>query len=91
MEWIALALLVLMVAGGLSFVWSLVRPWRLVTARRVVVNLRSGQAIDGLLIRKQGPLLFISEARLHEGSENPTPIDGQAVIERETIDFIQML
>lgn len=91
MEWIALALLVLMVAGGLAFVWSLVRPWRLVTARRVVVNLRSGQAIDGLLIRKQGPLLFISEARLHEGSENPTPIDGQAVIERETIDFIQML
>lgn len=91
MEWIALALLVLMAALVGGFVWSVTRPWRLVKARRVVVNLRSGQAIDGLLTRQQGPLLFLSDARLHEGSENPAPIDGQAVIERQTIDFIQML
>lgn len=91
MEWIALTLLVLMVALIGGFLWSVTRPWRLVKARRVVVNLRSGQAIDGLLIRQQGPLLFLSEARLFEGSDQPTPIDGQAVVERQTIDFIQML
>lgn len=91
MEWIALALLVLMVAVIAGFVWNAVRPWRLVRARRVVVNLQSGQAIDGLLTRQHGPLLFISEARLHEGGDNPVPIDGQAVIERQTIDFIQIL
>lgn len=91
MEWIALALLVLMAAGAGGFVWSSTRPWRLVKARRVVLNLRSGQAIDGLLVRQEGPLLFIAEASLHEGGENPTLIDGQAVVERHTIDFIQML
>lgn len=91
MEWIALALLVLMAALAGGFLWSVTRPWQLVKARRVVVNLRSGQAIDGLLTRQQGPLLFLSEARLLEGSDQPTPIDGQAVIERQTIDFIQML
>lgn len=91
MEWIALALLVLMVAAAVCLWWNMAAPWRLVKARRVVVNLRSGQAIEGLLIRQQGPLLFISEAHLHEGSDNPTLIDGQAVIERQTIDFIQML
>ena len=91
MEWIALALLVLMVATVGGFLWSVTRPWRIVKARRVVVNLRSGQAIDGLLTRQQGPLLFLSQATLLEGSDQPTPIDGEAVIERQTIDFIQML
>lgn len=91
MEWIALALLVLMAAMIGGFLWITARPWRLVRARRVVVNLRSGQAIDGLLTKQEGSLLFISEARLLEGSDQPTPIDGQAVIERQTIDFIQML
>lgn len=91
MEWIALALFVMMAALVGGFLWSVHIPWRLVKARRVVVNLRSGQAIDGLLTRQQGPLLFLSEARLLEGSDQPTMIDGQAVIERQTIDFIQML
>lgn len=91
MEWIALALLVLLAAMIGGFLWTSTRPWRLVKARRVVVNLKSGQAIDGLLTRQQGPLLFISKATLHEGGDNPVPIDGEAVIERQTVDFIQIL
>ena len=89
MEWIALALLFPL--GAVAGWWTVARPWRLVKARRVVVNLRSGQAIEGLLVKQEGPLLFIAEARLHEGSENPVPIDGQAVLERPNIDFIQIL
>lgn len=89
MEWIALTLLFpLAAAAGW---WTTARPWGLVKARRVVVNLRSGQAIEGLLVRQAGPLLFIAEARLHEGAENAVPIDGQAVVERQTVDFIQIL
>jgi hypothetical protein len=90
MEWIALLLLVALVALICLGLWR-ARPWRLVKARRVVVNLRSGQAIEGLLVRQEGPLLFIAEARLHEGSENPVLIDGQAVVERQIVDFIQIL
>lgn len=89
MEWIALALLFPL--GALAGWWTVARPWRLVKARRVVVNLKSGQAVDGLLVKQEGPLLFIAEARLHEGNESPVPIDGQAVIERPNIDFIQIL
>jgi hypothetical protein len=89
MEWIALALLFPL--GAAAGWWTVARPWRLVRARRVVVNLRSGQAIEGLLVRQEGPLLFIAEARLHEGSDNPVVIDGQAVVERQTVDFIQIL
>jgi hypothetical protein len=90
MEWIALLLLFPLgaLAGFLS--WH-THPWRLVKARRVVVNLRSGQAVQGLLVRQSGPLLFIAEAQLHEGRDSPVPIDGQAVIERPNIDFIQLL
>jgi hypothetical protein len=91
MEWIALALLVLMAAVMAGLVWSVTGPWRLVKARRVVVNLKSGQAIQGLLVRQSGPLLFLAEAQLHEGNNNPVPIDGQAVVERPGIDFIQIL
>ena len=90
MEWIALALIVAVAAAALGW-WLTAGPWRLVKARRVVVNLRSGQAIQGLLVRQSGPLLFLAEAQLHEGNNNPVPIDGQAVIERPDIDFIQIL
>jgi hypothetical protein len=90
MEWIALLLLVALAALVCAGLWS-IRPWRLVQARRVVVNLRSGQAIQGLLVRQSGPLLFLAEAELHEGNNSPVPLDGQAVIERPTVDFIQML
>jgi hypothetical protein len=89
-EWIVL--LLLFPVGALAgFLTMQARPWRLVKARRVVVNLRSGQAIQGLLVRQSGPLLFLAEAELHEGNNSPVPLDGQAVIERPTVDFIQML
>lgn len=90
MEWIALLLLVALAALICLGLWRAL-PWRLVKARRVVVNLRSGQAIQGLLVRQSGPLLFIAQAALHEGPNDPVPLDGEAVIERQTIDFIQML
>ena len=90
MEWIAILLLAVLIVLIAAAAWS-VRPWRLVKARRVVVNLRSGQAIQGLLVRQSGPLLFLAEAELHEGPNNPVPLDGQAVVERQTVDFIQML
>lgn len=91
MEWIALALALTALAGTAGCWFLHVVPWRLVKARRVVVNLRSGQAIQGLLVRQSGPLLFLAEAQLHEGQNEPVPLDGQAVVERQTVDFIQML
>lgn len=64
---------------------------KLVVSRRVVVNLAGGRAITGVLVRQSGPLLFLRDATLLEENVNPTPIDGEAVIERDRVDFIQAL
>jgi hypothetical protein len=71
------------------FAWLAFR--RLVVARRVVVNLASGQAIEGLLVRQQGPLLLLEQPVVHEPGAAPSPADGQMVIERAQVAFIQIV
>lgn len=66
-------------------------PWGVVVARRVVVNLKSGRAIDGVLVRRDGPLLFLRNAVLLEEGSEPAAIDGEAVVESVDVDFIQAL
>ena len=84
-------LLALVVAGFLAVHHWLAerRPWASLTARRVVVNLKSGDAVDGFLIARQGPLLRLRDAVLVSGGDNPTPVDGEVVIERSEVDFLQ--
>ena len=62
---------------------------RLVVRRRVLVNLTTGQAIEGVLLRQSGPLLVVVNATLHEPNAEPAPLDGEAVIERDRVAFIQ--
>lgn len=59
--------------------------------RRVVVNLLSGKAIEGVVVERDGPLLVVADAVLHEPSTQPAPVDGHVVIERAQVDFIQAL
>jgi hypothetical protein len=82
---------VLLVAAAAVY---LLRPWwswRALLARRVVVNLKSGRAISGLLVRRTGDLLFIRDAVALEPGAEPAPADGEAVVARADIDFIQAL
>lgn len=65
--------------------------FRTVLRRRVVVNLLSGSAIEGVLVRQRGPLLHLKNAVLHERGADPAQLDGEAVIERTQVDFIQAL
>lgn len=62
---------------------------RLVVHRRVIVNLVSGKAFNGVLVRQDGPLLVLKDAELLEPGTGPVPLDGDVVIEREHVDFIQ--
>lgn len=64
---------------------------RLVVARRVVVNLTSGQAVEGLLVRQQGPLLLLEQPVVHEPGAAPASADGQMVIERDRVAFVQIV
>lgn len=63
---------------------------RLAISRRVVVNLTTGAAIDGVLWDEKGPLIVLRDANLHnEGGH--APLDGEVIIERERIDFVQVV
>lgn len=64
---------------------------RFVVRRRVVVNLLSGKAVEGVVVEHDGPLLVVADARLHEPGVQPHGVDGHVVIERSQIDFIQAL
>jgi len=89
MDYLSPVLAVLVAAVLAGPAWSQLLAWRAVQSRRVVVNLKSGQAIDGHLVRRRGPLLFIRNAHLHEGPGDPAALDGEVVIDRAEVDFIQ--
>lgn len=59
--------------------------------KRVVVNLTTGQAVEGVLWDDRGPLIVLKDARLHEGGgAGSVSIDGEVVVERDRISFMQV-
>lgn len=63
---------------------------KLAMSRRVMVNLTSGSAIDGILWDDRGPLIVLRDGNLHsEGGS--APLDGEVIIERERINFVQVV
>lgn len=64
---------------------------RLAVNRRVVVNLTTGTAIEGVLWSERGPLIVVKDARLLERGAGPTPVDGEVLVERDRIDFVQVV
>lgn len=65
--------------------------WRRTAVRkRVVVNLPD-RAFRGLLWSKRGPLLVLRHAELLEAGREPMPMDGEVVVERSRVEFIQVL
>jgi len=64
--------------------------WRRTAARRrVIVNL-SDQAFDGVLWAKRGPLLVLRDAKLLTEGAEATPMDGEIVIDRSKVTFVQV-
>lgn len=63
---------------------------RLAMSKRVMVNLLSGSAIDGILWDDRGSLIVLRDGNLHsEGGS--APLDGDILIEREQINFVQVV
>jgi hypothetical protein len=58
--------------------------------RRVVVNL-ADKAFTGVLWAKRGPLLVLRDAALLEAGRDPQRMDGDVVIERTRVEFMQVL
>lgn len=58
--------------------------------RRVLVNLVDGRGIDGILYSRRGPLLIVRQARLLEPGADPVDVDGEILVERSRVSFIQI-
>lgn len=58
--------------------------------RRVVVNL-ADKAFSGILWAKRGPLLVLRDATLLHPGAPDTPVDGEVVVERSRVEFMQVL
>ena len=65
--------------------------WRTLLRRRVIVNLTNGTAIHGVLYRQSGPLLILKNAQYLEKGVEPTTLDGDTVVERTNVIFIQAI
>jgi hypothetical protein len=70
--------------------------WRPLLTRRLLVNLRPAadtpdRAIRGVLWDQRGPLLILKSAELIETGQQVRRVDGEVVIERRNVDFVQVL
>lgn len=62
---------------------------RVLMHRRVIVNLVDGSSIEGILYRDPGDLIVLKNAVYHEPGADPLPLDGDTVIERAKVQFVQ--
>jgi small nuclear ribonucleoprotein (snRNP)-like protein len=66
------------------------RAYRDLVAARLIVNTKTGRTFRGLLWEDRRELLVLRDATMLEGRAD-TVVDGEVVIERGNIDFIQVL
>lgn len=63
---------------------------RTLTRKSVVVNLHSSRAFVGVLWAQRGPLIVLRNVVMHEPGAAAAPVDGEVVIERAQVEFIQI-
>lgn len=64
------------------------RSWQDFQARTLIVNLKTGTAFRGILWSENRELLVLRNAEMHSQGDT-APVDGDVVIERSNIDFVQ--
>jgi hypothetical protein len=89
-----LDLLLLVALGMVAASWLLI--WRLrrhpALRQRVVVNVVEEDAgLRGFLTHCRGDWLVLAHVELLTPNQNPTRIDGQIVLERRRVVFVQVL
>lgn len=86
--WVAFGVLAGVSVGLLAALWW--TPTRRFHRRpQVIVNLVGGQAFQGVLWRGWGRYYVLKGAALVDGG-GETPVDGEVVIERSRVDFVQV-
>lgn len=57
---------------------------------RVVVTLKSGSAFKGVLYEADSEALVLREAEQINDSRGPVPVDGELVVLRADLDYLQV-
>lgn len=65
--------------------------WRRLLKHRVLVTTKTDRTFSGVLIARRGVLLILKDASILQANTQATPIEGEVVIERSNVDFIQVV
>lgn len=63
---------------------------RTLARKKVIVNLKTDKAIEGICWAQRGSYLVLREAVLHEGNQ-AAQIDGEAIVDVSNVDFYQVV
>jgi hypothetical protein len=88
------AVLAAYLAAAVSFgVYLMVSRDRLVRSRlrdELIVTMRTGEAFRGVLTEADGRSFVLRNAKaLTDASPRPVPVDGELILDRAQIDYIQ--
>lgn len=61
-----------------------------VVHQRVVINLKSGTAVAGVVTTSKRSFCVVRDATVIERGMQPAVADGEVVVERDHIDYIQI-
>lgn len=65
--------------------------WRYPERRRVIVNTKTGKAFTAVLWCRRWRYVILKDAALVRPSGEPLAIEGEVLIDRANIDFIQVV
>lgn len=58
--------------------------------QRVVINLKSGTAVAGVVVAKKRSFCILRDAEVVEPGGHPVRADGEILVDRCEIDYIQI-
>ena len=64
---------------------------RLAYSKRVLVNLKSGAAFRGYLVKELGQLIVLQQAEIIEPGAEAVAAQGEILIEKNNIEFVQII
>lgn len=64
---------------------------RRMTNRKVLVSLMSGNGISGVCTHDGRTTVVLRGAVVHQPDAEPAPADGELIIDRINIDYVQLL
>jgi len=68
-----------------------VNGYRGIAYKTVVINLTTGRAFRGAILKTFRDTLVVGNAELIEPGADPVPVPGTVVIERARVEFVQVV